>query len=81
MPLGRGGGTSLTLGVLVRCCHTALDSFIGPAIDRQALLFPYDGCVALLAVLDFMQCRSTLSNSVLRIDVFAKLPGDKGVCR
>ena len=40
-----------------------------------------DGCVALLAVLDFMQHRSTLSNPVLRVDVFAKPPDDKGVCR
>ena len=74
MSLGRGGGTSLTLEVLVRCCHTALDSFLGQAIDLQALLFPCDGCVALLAV----KRRSTWSNPVPRIDPFAKPPDDKG---
>ena len=63
--------------VLERYSHTALDSFLVPAIDREALVFPCDGCV----VLDFMQWRSTLSNPVFRIDVCAKPPDGKGVCR
>ena len=85
----RGGGRDVTrerrwnfaaLEVFLCGGHAALDSFLGPAIDHQALLSPYNSCVSLSAVLYLMQSRKTQINPVHGVDLFAKPLGDQGVC-